>query len=509
MGITQTLRGDATGAVKAVKDLNDAIDKYEANLKESVKEAKNLDQAARRIAENVNPQQKYNNQMEKLAKLVKSGRLELSDAEKQAAKYQQQVDRAGKSGDNTFGANAVRQLRNYALGWIGVQQAVNLVKAAMDEANKAGQEAAAGVLGGLGARGELQQLPPAQQQAAEQFAQRALGLGIFGQDQQDAAYRMAFDLENAGYSHTEKNLLLRAGSSGIIRSESLPGIGSQLRKYQDIFGAGEAGNLESVLDKLTYAANESLSDLTTVAKTVPDYAANAKALGFADEESVAAFIAVEKRTKDASIASTNLKNLFQFLEREDAVVNQDLTDTISSFKSRVESGENLAEMVPDAQARAAARDLMSSLPFVNQLDRDLQTKAAGLFSRQSGSLAATDPVFAAGLNRRRALGQLAVSRESNGVAERQLLFEAAAANQRQFYEESLGGFGGAVAGLGQGLIDRVGLEDLYLKMRAESSYTDPTLQKDIRDYLKRTAEASEATADVVKRPKKQTAGRQE
>lgn len=103
MGLAFKVDGSATGAVKAVQDFHKALKDVESGAEGAAKSAAKVEQAAKRIAEQANPQQKYNRQMHDLADLVKRGKVSLEDAEAVAKRYGVSLDRAGQSGAQAFG----------------------------------------------------------------------------------------------------------------------------------------------------------------------------------------------------------------------------------------------------------------------------------------------------------------------------------------------------------------------------------------------------------------------
>lgn len=79
-----TLEGSGGGAVKAVQDLNKALDEAEKKSDGAAKASKRLQDAAKRVAESVDPQAKYNNRIAELAQLVTKAGLSTEHAAEKA-----------------------------------------------------------------------------------------------------------------------------------------------------------------------------------------------------------------------------------------------------------------------------------------------------------------------------------------------------------------------------------------------------------------------------------------
>lgn len=87
MGADFTLTGTATGAVQATEAVNKSLDKTEKTADRSAAAMKRLEDQAKRLAAQVDPQTRYNQQMERLALLIAKGGLSIEHAQIAAGKY--------------------------------------------------------------------------------------------------------------------------------------------------------------------------------------------------------------------------------------------------------------------------------------------------------------------------------------------------------------------------------------------------------------------------------------
>lgn len=127
MSIKQRFDGDATGAVRAMRDLTKAVEQNEKAFEATAKGAKKAETAAGRIKDQIDPQRRYNRKMAELADLVKRGELTLEQAAAQAQRYGRRLEQAGAAGKRAFGSQALNDLKSLALGYFGVQQAISAV----------------------------------------------------------------------------------------------------------------------------------------------------------------------------------------------------------------------------------------------------------------------------------------------------------------------------------------------------------------------------------------------
>jgi len=102
MSLTQVLRGEASGAVKAVEDLQKAMKGAEKGAAGAAAASKQLSKEAQRIAEQAEPLEKYNRKMKELAGHVSAGRISLVTAQKAAMNYRASLEATSIAGTKAF-----------------------------------------------------------------------------------------------------------------------------------------------------------------------------------------------------------------------------------------------------------------------------------------------------------------------------------------------------------------------------------------------------------------------
>ncbi|BBO34735.1 hypothetical protein [Lacipirellula parvula] len=152
-----TISGDSSSAVKAVGDLNKALDAAEETAQGATKATTKMINEASRIKESLDPQLKYNNAVEKMAALVKSGALSHDEAARKVAQYRKRLDEAGKSGDDAFGAKALSSLKSFAGGVLSATAIVSELRSQLEAVNRENEKAAQAKLGAADAEAALRE----------------------------------------------------------------------------------------------------------------------------------------------------------------------------------------------------------------------------------------------------------------------------------------------------------------------------------------------------------------
>jgi hypothetical protein len=341
---------DLATSLKASADLKSAVDKVGDSLGTAAGEARKLELAAKRIVDaNLSPQERYNQKLELMARAVKAGKLSMEDAEKTAGRLRKKLDEAGQAGEKTFGVQAVDRIAGYAAGLFGVQQVAQAVSSAFRDVEQRAQRAGDAIFGSLGAFGELQQVSTSQADFNQLVGQaRGLVGPVFGAGQEGQAADLVFALRNAGYSQAEIGFITKLGTSRQVRPENLQQTAEGLKKFQDIFGVSEAGNIQGIGRKVFAAAGETQASFSQVAAASTLFGSEAKALGISDEEALAAFVAVEKQSPGVEEAATRLRSLFSQIIKKN-LGKGTLSETLGSLGKRGKSGIDLL-----GETRAAA-----------------------------------------------------------------------------------------------------------------------------------------------------------
>lgn len=416
MAITQTLKGDSSGAVRAIQDLNKAVAQTEEGYKESSREAKKLEQAAKRVAEQVDPQKKYNRQVEELAKLVRTGRLEMGEAEKQAAKYGQRLDQAGRAGQKAFGSEALAGVRSIALQYFGISQALNAVVEGFRQANAEREKAQQAALDARGGVGELAQLAATAADPAKEYAslvaeaRRARASGAA--DTQDDAARQLFSLVSAGLGREDRNFAFDLRRSGVLND--VGGAATAYAASVTAFGEQEVGSFEDFISKALRASSVAPALANEIPQAAVRAAGSASALGLNDEFTNAATAILAKKTGSAAEGGTQLaaflKQVEKALPETPDLGGKNGIQLVEFIASLSAEQQGIGGLLGDrAEAIEGFRTLRDNIQLLRDLAQQVDTADDQRLASQAIGLPGLDPQQAAALAKARATGSLEVS----------------------------------------------------------------------------------------------------
>jgi hypothetical protein len=402
------LDGDARGAVRAVGDLNKKIGETKGELDKTQMSAKAMEKAAANIVKNnEGPLERYNRKIAELAKLVNAGKLSHDQAAAAAQRYQRELNGASQGADRFVSA-----IGRFA----GVTAIIGQVTQALTAMNDAVKQSSQNVVNAVGSLGELQQVATSGQDFQKLFGQTRgfVRRGIFRHDQLGQAADLTFALRNAGYSDQDVEFITRLGENKQVRPENMVKVAEGLKKYQDIFGSKEAGTITDIGQKVFQAAGSTQSDFATVAQASTLFGSEASALGYTDEEALAAWVAIEKGSPGPEEAATRVRGLLTQIAKK-KLSKGTLTETINSLVARVRGGEEAIDIIGETRGAAGlnilanderyadyvrqlgdiraapGRDVIGSRVFIND---DPQLRAATALQREEGSAAmATEDRF--------------------------------------------------------------------------------------------------------------------
>lgn len=492
-------KGDASSAVRAQDALTESVRKFKEGVSDATIKEKDLDRAAQRIAENANPQERYNRKMRELGELVGKSKLSMDNALLAAQKYGRELDRAGTAGRSAFGSEQLSSMASMAASYISIGAAVAAVTSSLREMEAEAQKSADSVFDALGSAGELQQISknPAEFQANVAEARSLVRRGIVKPEEKGKSFDIVFDMLNAEFNRGERETLYRAAQERQIKDVSQTG--GRVRTVQDIFGKTDTGDVTQTMDKAFAIANHTLDNVDKTLEQIPNFASEARNLGIDYEHAGAAYVAIRKQSPNAEVAATREQ---AFLSAVDAkqLWKGSLEATVADIKRQTDAGATAKSILGNTRAIRGFRNLASSegQAIYNQVLPEIEG-AEGVSARQR--FLGTDPRLRAAKLRAEAEGRKAQTIEDLN-AERESLLEAVraeedagmAAQGERFYDRWLRK---AAFSLG----DVAGTDNLLLAGAARYGRANPeglispeTLAA-IEDYLRRIATAAEATKE--------------
>jgi hypothetical protein len=405
-----------------------------------------------------------------------------------------------KAMQRTFGSEGSRLISDMISQYGGLTGAIALVGKALRDIEQDAQRSADATLQAISAAGMLQQLPDFPESAA--LARQLIRSGVVPKENQALAYETIYDLKSAALTPQEIADVVAVGEQKFVKPEQQPAYGGALKKFQSTFGEGEAGSIKQVISKIAQAAEVAQADAVEVAIASTKFGSEADALGMSDEKSLAAFLAIEKRAPNPDEAATRLRAFLSQVDKNQ-LWKGSLEGTLAHIKSREEAGETTYGILKEQRAVTGYRNL--------QMDRKLMRKSEqALLAANARDLLAQgapimqDPVFAAGIERQKAEGDLAFLQEQR-ESRRENLFDAMR-NRRQgqlLRSDGRMGLLGQFEMMQWYLSDFLGKEDLVMRQQLNAEAAGrgafpPSLISEIQDYLKRQTTAVESVDSKTK-----------
>lgn len=484
MGAVFRLDGTSTGAVKAVSDLGKALKEIEGKAELSTREMTKLEKQAQRVAEQADPQRKYNRQLEELSRLVKAGKISMQDAEMIAKRYGQQLDNVGQRGKEAFGHAMLNRVAAMAAGYLSVTGAVRTFARALTQAEESAQGAADKALAAIDRIGKLQQLANAPELAA--FAVRLVGEGVA--PDAGVGADIAFALQSSSLTDEEKEFFaIRVGRSKAIPTSEMATTATNVKKAQNQL---QLGSFQETMAKLVVASEVTDTTLSAIAEATTRFGLEAEGAGFTGDQDLAGIVAILKSSPNPEQAATRFR---AFARKVDQLGLKEggLLSTVDAITARIAKGETDFDILPDEEARAGYRALVKNREVMRQVFKSvIAAPDEDPVASRFGELERVDPNFRAAVRRQRAEGRRDVSRM--GVAEKENIFEQMLADM-----ETSGRRGGqsefmiAFDRMFLRLFDILGAERRIFETEADNMNLSAETRQTMNDYLRRTAEGVE------------------
>lgn len=494
MGAKFILEGSGSGAVKAVSDLNKALDEAEKKADKAAKSTKAMANEAKRIAESVDPQHKYNNQIAKLAELVTKAGLSTDHARQAAVRYRQELDNVSNVGKRVFGAEALTNLSSMAAGYLTVSKAVGAVVAVMkhmaEEKEKAAQRDSL-ARAGLGSLSQLSGGDPAKFQALVAEARGMVGSAV---PDENAAGELLFRLVGAGLNKED-----RAFAAGLKAAGTLQNVGGGAEAYSAMktsLGLKEVGTFREFMSKGLEAAGPAPGSFEQLPIAAAAAGGKARALGISDEFLLAATTILGMSKGSIEEGGTQLDALLRATEKSGVKGIKGIggVGLIELLSKLPESQQGYGGVLGERdEAVTALRTLRLNLPELRALEAKTIAAQSGDLAGRAAGLPGTDPQLAAAMGEAQATGQLNVAKSAAYGATRNVL--KAIRSERRTMLMNKGE--NLAVGVAESLDDRdfvpgdAGADsEIRGAYRFKEDYS-PATQKLITDYLRRIADSNE------------------
>jgi len=493
-----TLEGDARGAVKAVQDLNKALQGSEKGFEQAAKKGDMLSKAAAKIVrDNEGPQERYNRKIAELSELVNKGRLAKDQAAIAARRYRDQLERVTRAGKDAFGSSAVTQIRNYALQFTALSRGVGVVADALRQIQQENERLAQGRKAARSGYGALAQLaatrenPQAAKRALDAEAETAYASGAFADE--NAAALAVFSYHSASLNRRDRRFATELQRTGVM--SDVGGAATAYNAMRTALGEKEVGGFEEFMSKALRASAAAPAQATEIPIAAGSAAGSAQSLGLTrpDEFLMAATAIAASKTGNAGQGGTQIAAFLKSVEKAGLdTKGRSGVELVEMIAAMPESEQGFGGVLGDrAEAIAGFRTLRDNIDQLRELESGVDASQREGLARTSLDLAMQS------MSQRAAVGRAAAeARRDLGLrnsANLQNLYEAAwAERERTFVEDSWASESLMRVALetqrkGADFLNWVSGDALQRtaieSMVEDGSIRDQELLRDIKDYL--------------------------
>ncbi|WP_425399975.1 hypothetical protein [Aeoliella sp.] len=471
----------------------ESIEGINENYEKTTKGAKQLERAAGRIVQaNLTAQERYNQKMSELARLVKAGKLSMDEAEKAALRYRKQLDRAGESGRKAFGADMLGGLRSMATGYLSVQAAINAVTSAMSDLQAQEEAAAQRARASTAGLGELAQLAATAQDPKQAYADllqearefRAAGAA---ESTEEAAGQL-FSLVSAELERRDRDFAKKLRASGVM--SEVGGASTAYSAMTTALGKGEVGSFEEMISKALAASSIAPALANEIVQASAQSGGSAAALGISDEFLLSATAILGKKTGTAAQGGTQLAALLKGIEERtgDEFKGKSGIEIIKELKGRDLDRAGIVGLVGNrAEAVEGLRTLIANSAQLEQLLSEVQSAASRGVARTALGLPDTDQVVRSGKTAKASAGMRDVV-EQETLSQRTNLSKAATDQIVAAYLKEGNRAGAWFQELKSSWYQWAGDERLLLVEAARSGKLAAETQLEVLEYLRETTE---------------------
>lgn len=378
------LYGDASHVIKEqaklIKQQEQAIETYKKMGSESKKAGKEAEKAAKdaekanaaaakeldkfaRATKDINrtPLEKYADEMLRLNRALKAGKIDQETFNRAVAKSKQEFQQAGQAGSQAFGTGAIANLASYAAQMASVAAAVELARKAIvakrEEENRLGENQLrdAPSLGMLAQVADTpEDLQRLQDEAKKTFAEG--GAKTIGE-----AAALQFSLESGGVGNLRGDFS-RMQASGLVPNASL--MAEAAIKLTAGMGAAETGDFRSVVSKAFGAGKLGLGSAEELLSAAASTSSQASRLGLSDEELLAS-ISTASAVVGPNEAATQIEALLKGIEVEGIGSGmlqggKTLREQVNAIAGLEKSGVDIRELLGGRQEAVKGFGILSS-----------------------------------------------------------------------------------------------------------------------------------------------------
>jgi len=291
----------------------------------------------------------------------------------QASVTAAKLEKVGQKGKQAFGSSAVGSLAKYAAGVVSIGaatqtaiRALNEMAAISAEAGQRARESRRGV-------GSLAQLArsPEEMQALHAAAKQTFAEG--GADTEDEAARTVFAIKSAG-GMKHRKMFSQLKATGLVETPDLMARGAAT--MQASMGKAETGDMRALVSKAFGASQFSPSSAEELLEAASRSGTAAAAMGFSDEELLAAAPVVATAKGGAEMGGTYLAQMMRTLKEKNEFKGMTLKQSVQAIKAKGMTPEQTKKWFGRSQGQEAYELLAANMPMYDKALSEVNTAQA-------------------------------------------------------------------------------------------------------------------------------------
>ncbi len=347
-------------AIKKQQEQTDSLEKLAKTSRKGMSDAEKATAAAAREMDrfakhtkevNRTPLEKYADEMLRLNRALKAGKIDQETFNRAVARSKSEFDQAGKAGKVAFGAEAVAGVAAYASQMVSLAGAIELVRRAIaakrEEENRLGdkQYSEAASLGSLAQLPE--EMTPEAMDSLVNKAKATFAEG--GALTLPEAVELQKVLESGNIGQWRADFS-RMQASGLAQAIPMAQAGIKMKAG---FGEAETGDFHSMMSKAFGAAKAGLGEADEILTATAKVSQQAGRLGLSDEETAAA-ISTASAVVGPNEAATQIEQLLVGIEKEGIGLGflqpgKTLQEQVAAIANLEKSGVDVREILGGRQ----------------------------------------------------------------------------------------------------------------------------------------------------------------
>jgi uncharacterized protein (DUF2384 family) len=420
--IVINMTGDNADAIRQFQGVLAEEKKQEAALRKmaqenakSAAEHKKLQDAAKRVWEQTRtPLEKYNAEVAKLDRLMKTTDMSTETYRRRVAQLKSEYEQAENAGKKAFGAGALSQLASLAAGYLSISTAINLVTTALNDQEAARKDAAERAKASRMDLGSLAQVSDTPEEFSTLVQQARDVYKGGGAESLGQAAQIVFATKSAD-EMKHLGLFQEMRASGLVQDTGMMATAAATIKAS--MGEKETGDLRAIISKGIAASLPGAGSAEALMEAAARSGGSAAALRMRDEEVLAAVAIASKSTGSPERAGTNVASLFRSLDEKEEFKGMSFKGALEKLKGKGLEGAALQEYLGREEALAGYRAVMQNVDLYDKALGDIEKAEKTDYVGQKVKYHAREPGLAAARQAAQSQATEQLSREPLGTRE--------------------------------------------------------------------------------------------